>query len=290
MKKINFTKTIAALLVLSMITTSAALFTGCGKKEAPAVSGAQSSGTANESSQQATEDRTTTVNLKNFRDKIVNEKLYTVGYDPDSESVLSLPQFYIKADSPVESDGFTFTRASDDISKDRHYTSSWEITKDGEKYANCIFDSSCMNGQNKFNIGVEIDPTSMSAKHSSDKYEKAPNDQFDIELPPIISADECKKRVDDIQKLYDARVKKSEYADLDLQLDSIYYYKGKPNETCVRALYYFAPYKDAPDYKNYVYLEGTYPFLYENAVQVAKWDQKKLRDDPGNYDNWIKIK
>ena len=94
-----------------------------------------------------------------------------------------------------------------------------------------------------------------------------------------------------MQKVFDARIKKGDYADLDLKLESMYYYEGKPNETCVRALYYFIPYADsAPDYKSYVSLEGLYPFLYENTAQVTKWEQKKLRDDPGNYDNWIKIK
>ena len=77
MKKTVVKELIAAVLAVSTITASAALFTGCGKNEAPAVSGAQSSGAATESSQQATET-SGPIDLKGFLSEIVDKKQYTV--------------------------------------------------------------------------------------------------------------------------------------------------------------------------------------------------------------------
>ena len=258
MKKMSFKKIIAAALAVSVTAASAVLFTGCGKNEAPIVPGTQPWSAAGGAAQQETTQNKATIDLKSFREKVISEKLYTVGFDPDLQSQLPYPKFYIKAASPVEADGFTYTRISDDIRKgpnDSGFSSSWEITRDGENYVN------------------------------------APGTACSIDLPPVLSADECQKHADDLQKVFDARIKKGDYADLDLKLESMYYYEGKPNETCVRALYYFIPYADsAPDYKSYVSLEGLYPFLYENAAQVTKWEQKKLKENNGNYDKWIKIK
>ena len=294
MKKMSFKKIIAAALAVSVTAASAVLFTGCGKNEAPVMPGTQPWSAAGGAAQQETTQNKATIDLKSFREKVISEKLYTVGFDPDLQSQLPYPKFYIKAASPVEADGFTYTRISDDIRKgpnDSGFSSSWEITRDGEKYAECIFTSHWRNGSNQFSVSVEVDSTSKSVKHSSDNYVNAPGTACSIDLPPVLSADECQKHADDLQKVFDARIKKGDYADLDLKLESMYYYEGKPNETCVRALYYFVPYADsAPDYKSYVSLEGLYPFLYENTAQVTKWEQKKLKENNGNYDKWIKIK
>ena len=81
MKKTVVKKLIAAVLAVSTITASAALFTGCGKNEAPAVSGAQSSGAATESSQQATET-SGPIDLKGFLSEIVDKKQYKIAVIP----------------------------------------------------------------------------------------------------------------------------------------------------------------------------------------------------------------
>ena len=81
MKKTVVKQLIAAVLAVSTITASAALFTGCGKNEAPAVSGAQSSGAATESSQQATET-SGPIDLKGFLSEIVDKKQYKIAVIP----------------------------------------------------------------------------------------------------------------------------------------------------------------------------------------------------------------
>lgn len=294
MKKGYGKKWMAAVLSVSVAASAATLLTGCGKNEdgTGPVGHMQMSAPYSVQEQTSVTKNTKFFDINDFLNTVSDNKLYTVACNAEGTSDNPDSILYLKVESPVEAAGFTFTKLEDEERKASGNTvqSTWQITKDGENYAKCIVSSNWdYRFMGNYHLKAEIDSDTISGKFRSEKSVKSSNiKDINAELPPVMTAEECKQRVGEVEALFASNINKKKYQDRDLSLEGIYYYKGSPGEECIRALYSFGFYSTA-DAKQYVYLEGTYPIADGDSVQVLHWEQKETKE-PGSYGNWIQLK
>ena len=312
MKKTVVKKLIAAVLAVSTITASAALFTGCGKNEAPAVSGAQSSGAATESSQQATET-SGPIDLTGFISEIVDKKQYkieiedyVVSEQDHFEQCTERALFKVVANSPIVADGYTFTKTADEKLSEKaggraRYDSEWEISAGDAKLGTISLDTTYLDdwgGYGKTNLFVLSAAKKKTDTASSPAVEiKSNSGQYELDAPPMMTAEECKQHLPEIEKIINDTVAFGDYKDKNLSLDSIYYAKMTRNEG--RGTYdvvdFIVFYADGEgDYYSATY---KYPFLDGTQVK-ASWcisilqkdgDPASIGDNNPNL-TWVKLK
>ena len=309
MKKTVVKKLIAAVLAVSTITASAALFTGCGKNEAPAVSGAQSSGAATESSQQATET-SGPIDLKGFLSEIVDKKQYTVKVEDyvATDPKIGFPGkalFKLVANSPIEADGYTFTKTTDEEqevpnSDVASYKSEWEISSGDKKLgtfelsANYEEDWGAYKKTNLFNIYAGK-KTADNASSSAVEIKSA-RGEFEIDVPPMMTDAECKQHLPEIEKMIEDTVSFGDYKDKKLEFNSIYYGKETKGLGAYDLVTIHAFYSD--DEGNYYEAAYEYPFMDSTQVKAVNsssvlWestDPAYIGENNPNILTWIKLK
>ena len=312
MKNTGVKKIIAAALAVSMIPASAVLFTGCGKAEAPAVTGTQPWSAASEVAQQATAP-SGPIDLTGFISEIVDKKQYKIEIeDYEIGPMDSFPDcteralFKVVANSPIVADGYTFTKTADEkLSEEAYgraiYDSEWEISAGDAKLGTISLDTTYLDdwgGYGKTNLFVLSAAKKKTDTASSPAVEiKSKGGQYELDAPPMMTAEECKQHLPEIEKIINDTVAFGDYKDKNLSLDSIYYAKMTRNEG--RGTYdvvdFIVFYADGEG--NYYSATYKYPFLDGTQVK-ASWCISILQKDgdPASIgDNnpdltWVKLK
>ena len=312
MKNTGVKKIIAAALAVSMIPASAVLFTGCGKTEAPAVTGTQPWSAGSEVTQQATAP-SGPIDLTGFISEIVDKKQYKIEIEDyeigPMDSFFDCTEralFKVVANSPIVAGGYTFTKTADEkLSEEAYgraqYDSEWEISAGDTKLGTISLDTTYLDdwgGYGKTNLFQLSAKKKKTDTASSPAVEiKSKSGQYELDAPPMMTAEECKQHLPEIEKIINDTVAFGDYKDKNLSLDSIYYGKITRNEG--RGTY------DVVDFSVF-YADGegryysatyTYPFLDGTQVK-ASWCNSILQEDrdPASIgDNnpdltWVKLK
>lgn len=299
MKKSTIRKMIAAALATAAIASSAVLFTGCGKSEqeraAEAIQQAMQSDLAVISS--AAEEMTVAttkpkehISLKGFRKEIVDSKQYTVVFDADSRSDFPRPKFYLEVSSPVQADGFTFTKKTEEkcaLYGDT-FSSDWDISKNGVKFAECTLETiwKGFDKPNVFQLQVNAPESASYTDEADVVFETTEINNFDINIPEALTEAEAKQKVAELESLINENTPTGEYKDKNLKPEGIYYFKGKQGEETLRGVY---SYDTSVVGIFYLYVDGTYPFDDNGTVKAFNWShqtQAKMKE----MNNWIKLK
>ena len=126
---------------------------------------------------------------------------------------------------------------------------------------------------------------------------KSKSGQYELDAPPMMTAEECKQHLPEIEKIINDTVAFGDYKDKNLSLDSIYYAKMTRNEG--RGTY------DVVDFSVFYadgegrYYSATYIYPFLDGTQVkASWCISILQKDgdPASIgDNnpdltWVKLK
>lgn len=301
MKSNTIKKIIAASLASATLASSAMLFTGCGKsdqeKAMDAFRSAMQSDLA-EMSGLGDSDRSVAVttkpkeqvDLKGFRKALVDNKLYTVVFDPNEQNDFSSPKFYLQANAMVEADGYTFTKKDEEKGDgySNTYSSDWEISKNGVKYAECTLGATWMGLEkpNTFQLQVYTPDSASYTDEADAEFVGTEVTNFDINIPAALSEADAKAKVADLEKLIKDNTPTGDYKDKNLKLEGIYYFKGKQGEETLRGVYSFEmPYVGS----FYLFVEGTYPFVDNGTVKAFNWShhqESKMKE----MTTWIKLK
>ena len=312
MKNTGVKKIIAAALAVSMIPASAVLFTGCGKTEAPAVTGTQPWSAGSEVSQQATAP-SGPIDLTGFISEIVDKKQYKIeiedyiGSELDYfENCTERALFKVVANSPIVADGYTFTKTADEKLSEKayghaRYDSEWEISAGDAKLGTISLGTTYLDdwgGYGKTNLfQLSADKKKTDTASSPAVEIKYKSGQYELDAPPMMTAEECKQHLPEIEKIINDTVAFGDYKDKNLSLDSIYYGKRTWNEG--RGTYDVVDidvfYADGEG--RYYSATYTYPFLDGTQVK-ASWCNSVLQEsrDPASIgDNnpdltWVKLK
>lgn len=249
MKKTMIKRTIAAALAVTTLAGSAVLFTGCGKsdeekaKDAFAAFMSDTESDLREFSKAKGATQPTTkpkekVDLKDFRKAVFENN--TVAFDGDEQNDSPQPYFYLKVNSPLEVNGYTYTQKGEDKrSSYKGSVSEWEIAKNGVKYAELILTTKWMGLEkpNTFQLQAKVSGSAGYTDECDATFLGTDINNFDINIPAALTEEECKKNVAALEKLLSDKTPKGDYKDKDLKLEGIYYFKGNPGEECARAVY-----------------------------------------------------
>lgn len=271
---------ITGILAVTTVASSAVLFTGCGsspKEKASALVSAVES--------KIEEKKQNTLDLSKFNEEVVNKKLYTVEFYPDSVNNGVSASFYLKINSPIEIDGFTFTKVKDEEDNGMGLMmSDWEITKDGSKCPDCrIFTNwGGFDNPNTFELSSNVEQSLAEVDDTKFTFLPAKAKKYEVEIPAALTADESKERADEIQKLIEANTDMEYYKEKSTKLEGIYYFKGNPGEECLRAIYSYNFWEGIDSTEEqimYFYVDGTYPFMDGDELTVVKWAQQEGEAD-----------
>ncbi len=308
--KTNTIKTIfAASLAAATLASSAMLFTGCGKsdqeKAMDAFNSALQSDLAEMTGANGGEKAAVTttkpkeqVDLKGFRKALVDNKLYTVVYDGDEQSDYPHPVFYLQANATVEADGYTFTKKGEETANEysSYYSSDWEISKNGVKYAECRLDTKWMGLEkpNTFQLQVNAPDRASYTDEADADFIGVSATNFDINIPAALSEADAKAKVADLEKLVKDNTPTGDYKDKNLKLESIYYFKDKQGEETLRGVYTYQPNLSLGlDNTQYMFVDGTYPFDDNGTVKALKWKDSPYKEEKelsAMSSGWIKLK
>lgn len=246
MKKANVKKWMAVVLSASMIASAATLFTGCGKNEGVTVPDMQMSVMSSAAATLPVSSEP--ISLNGFVGAIVDQKQYTVtAVENEAKNNYALFHqkelaFCLTINSPIEADGFTFTKTGETI-KNIESESEWEISFNGTKVGECTLNSRHLNTTddwwdgktNLFNISAKpkkeasaVDYSGIVFKDSIDKYE------FDV--PAMMTEEDCKQHLPELEKFVKENDLFTQVKDREVTFEGVYFCQRQFGKSTVNVL------------------------------------------------------
>ena len=296
MKKTTVKRIITTILAVATVGSTAALFAGCGAKSPEEKAKDALNDFASEamndlnalSSKTKSKKEREEVDLTDFR-KAATEN-YTIAFFADDQVIIPNPRFYPIFSSPLEVNGYTYTQKGDYKMEGMSQSeSTWEISKDGVKCAECIIEAkwSGLEDPSTFTLYAYQVPHSVTDESdASFTYTETTN--FDLNVPAALTADECKQHLNELETLLKNNTDTSQYKDKkNFKLDGIYYFNDTKGKECIRALY---SYDHVLSGSVYVVTDGTYPFFDGSEIKAFEWKHEELYGGKDSMSNWIKLK
>ena len=293
MKKTTAKRIITGILAVSTIASSALLFAGCGEKsdEEKVVDAlSELAGDYNSKLSKAQSSKEVEKVKPGFFKTIEANKAYTIKKyttEDDTESF-----FYAEVNSPIEADGFTFTKTKPEEydSTLNHFGSDWEISKDGEKKATFNLCEYTGNIDENYQVTVRMytssgvnDVPGSEYSISLDYSDNYGNNEFKADVPKPLTSEDCAQHLTEIKAfaeslpitdgkvtlhsdwtgdtvISDLKAKDTYYApaDGDDYPYIVYVYTGKSNDT------------DGGSKDMYVGFVYYYPFIQDGKLDSLK--------------------
>ena len=208
MKKTTAKRITTAILAVSTIASSALLFAGCGEKSAEEKAVDTLNSLANDYNSKLSKAKESSKEVEKvtpgFFKTMDASKAYTIKKynNEDKESF-----FYAEVNSPIEADGFTFTKTEPEkFDKGlNQFSSSWEIAKDGEKKATFILceyisrvDENYQTNVTMFTANGVNDEPGSEYSISLDYFDNYGNTEFKADVPKPLTSEDCAQHLSEI--------------------------------------------------------------------------------------------